>query len=70
MTNQQLAVLLSNYRYLLGLVMEDIRSSLPDELLVEGKDILGRPYQSAPILSELKRFCGKLNDDIKALELG
>ena len=70
MTNQQLAVLLSNYRDLLGLVMEDIRSGLPDELLVEGKDILGRPYQSTPILSELQRFCGKLNDDIKALELG
>jgi len=70
MTNEQLAVLLSNYCDSLGSILEDIKNSLPDECIVEKHNFFGLPYQSYPILDDLNYFHGKLCDDVKALKVG
>ena len=69
MTNEQLAVFLSNYRDSIGLILEALENSLPDELFEFKKDFIGVPYKVAPILDDLKNFHSKLCDDVEALKV-
>lgn len=69
MTNEQLAVLLRNYRDLIGLIYKDIKNSLPDDLFEEKNNLIGMPYRVAPILDGLKNFHRKLCDDVESLEV-
>jgi hypothetical protein len=67
MTNEQLAVLLRNYRDSIEVILKDIGNSLPDDLFVETRNFCGITGRKAPILDDLNMFYRKICDDVEYL---
>lgn len=70
MTNEQLAVLLSNYRDSIESILKELEDNLLDEFSVKKVSFLGKEYRVAPILDGLNHFYRKLGSDIEILSSG
>lgn len=67
MSNEQLAVLLSNYHRQLGQIKKQLKDDLPEEFNIEKRDFLGNVYKSFDVLIPLDEFITQMEVDINQL---
>ena len=68
MNNIQLAIFLENYRVLLSKAISDVCQELPQEMVLESKNIFGSKTESFPVLEPIYIVANLLDDDIELLK--
>ena len=68
MNNEQLAILLKMYHFLLVEALDKIKDSLPETLRTQRENLLGIKYFVYPVLFELETLTQILNDAIELLK--
>ena len=68
MNNLQLSLFLGQYLDRIDSAMAGIKQALPADLAVEGKNLLGQPAMSYPILAELKDVADDMRVAVEKLQ--
>ena len=67
MTNEQLAIMLSELHQKLDGALTEVKENLPPEFRKTTKTFIGTTYTSIPILSKMQSAVDDLNEQVKLL---
>lgn len=68
MNDKQLAILLNKYQKMLESAIESVKESLPQEMIVYSKNLLGQQVSTYPCLDDLYSMDATMQDDIELLK--